>query len=243
MPVGAIREHDRFIFADAARKLNLWILVRLTNRESLRLIGLPDYYPKPIDCKAKTADFNYVARYKIAGLVVDPIEHRMAFAGGKLAKARFAWDDFQQILQNGSSGYSVNRDPNSPHFGCVTLCRLETGGRPKYLHGDYDLYDAIDAKNVRVNIAIVDELLGQRHLRGPEFRRVQDFVNSRIGISMVQHSDWTKYTHHSDEPVDVFGPQGQACTLLNEFAIRSWYQNQFEGRKTLVEKWSPHQHN
>jgi len=231
------------VFAEAARTLKLWLLVRLTNGESLKFIGLSNYTPKPIDCKAKTADYNYAPRYQVAGLVVDPTEHAMAFTGDRRVKALATWKDFQPVLQNAATGYSVDRDPSSQHYGCVTLCRAETGGRRKYLHGDYDLYDAIDANNVRTNLAIVDNLREQRHMRGPEFNRVQQFVNSRIGIPMIQHSDQSKFTHHSNEPVDVFGPQGQECTLLNEFTIRAWYRNQFEGRRTLVEKLSPHQQN
>lgn len=243
MPAGAIREQDRLIFADGAKNLSLWILVRLTNRESLKLIGQADYHPKPNDCKAKTADFNYVARYRIAGLVVDPVEHRMAFTGDRLLKAQSAWEDFQKVLQSRCSGYSVNRDPNSPHFGCVTLCRTETNGRTKYLHGDYDLYDVVDPDHVRTTMAIVDELHGQRHMRGAEFWAVKQFVDSRIGVPMIQHSDHTKFMPHSNEPVAVFGPEGEAVTLLNEAAIRTWYRDRFEGRRTMVEKWKPEQSN
>ena len=91
--MGAIRQQDKAVFADAARHFNLWILVRRTNRESLPYIGLPGYTPKPIDCKAKTADSSYDSRYRTAGLVVDPNEHRRAF-GPRLADALSEWKKF-----------------------------------------------------------------------------------------------------------------------------------------------------
>ena len=240
--MGAIRQQDKAVFADAARHFNLWILVRRTNRESLPYIGLPGYTPKPIDCKAKTADSSYDSRYRTAGLVVDPNEHRRAF-GARLADALSEWKKFQPVLQKPASGYSVDRDPNSRHFGCVTLCRAETGGVRKYIHGDYDLYDIVGGSNVRVNLAIVDTLHEQRHMRPPELRRVQDYVNSRIGVPVVQHGGQAQFAKHSDEAIDVFGPHGEECTLLNEFSIRGWYQNRFEGRRTMVEKWGPYQSN
>ena len=68
-----MRPTDKRVFLDAARQLQLWILVRRTNPASLRYIGLPGYLPKPIDCKAKTADLNQ-GRYRVAGLVVDPTQ-------------------------------------------------------------------------------------------------------------------------------------------------------------------------
>jgi hypothetical protein len=240
--MGAIRQQDKAVFADAARHFNFWILVRRTNRESLPYIGLPNYTPKPMDCKAKTADTNYDSRYRMAGLVVNPNEHRRAF-GARLADALSQWKKFQDVLRDPTSGYSVDRDTKSLHFGCVTLCRADTGGVRKYIHGDYDLYDIVDANNVRVNLAIVETLHNQRHMRAPHFERVMQYVNSRIGVPMVQHSGQVQFAAHSDEPVDVFGPQGEDCTLLNEFSIRGWYKNRFEGRRTMVEKWGPYQSN
>lgn len=47
------------------------------------------------------------------------------------------------------------------------------------------------------------------HYRGPNVLRVQEFVNSRIGSVMIQHSDETKYIDHSEQPVDAFGPNGE----------------------------------
>jgi hypothetical protein len=234
--MGAIRQQDKVVFAAAARHFNFWILVRRTNRESLAYIGLPNYTPKPMDCKAKTADTTYDGRYRTAGLVVDPEKHRRAF-GARLNDALEQWKKFQEVLRDPTSGYSVDSDSNSRHFGCVTLCRTETGGVRKYVHGDYDLYDIIDPDHARVNLAIVDTLHNQGHMRSPEFNKVKEYVNSRIGVPMVQHSGQAQFAAHSDEAVDVFGPDGEECTLLNKFSIEGWYKTFFEGRKTLADRW------
>jgi len=240
--MGAIRQQDKTVFGDAAEHLSLWILVRRTNRESLQYIGLANYTPKPMDCKAKTADTNYDGRYRTAGLVVDPKEHGRAF-GARLADALAQWKKFQEVLQDATAGYSVDRDPQSRHFGCVTVCRADIGATRKYIHGDYDLYDIVDPEHARTNLAIVDTLHNQRHMRSLEFNKVREYVNSRIGVPMIQHSGQAQFAPHSNEAVDVFGPKGEECTLLNELSIRGWYEERFGGRRTIADSWGPNQKN
>ena len=93
MSVG-MRPQDDQVFAEAARKFQVWLVVHQTNPASWKYIGLSHYFPKPITCKAKTAATNAFpgtgmprARYDTAGLVVDPTVHKGVFSGEKSIKA------------------------------------------------------------------------------------------------------------------------------------------------------------
>ena len=217
-----MRPQDKTIFLEAARRFQVWILVRRTNVESLKYIGKPGYMPKRIDCKAKTADVD-IAPYTLAGLVVDPTIHDKAFRPGKLHSAKDCWAKMQPLT---ASPYTVDTDLRSPHYGCLKL-------QGSYIHGDYDLYDIIDITQPHRNLAAVDTLLGQPHRRGPKVLTVQEFINSRIGSPMIQHGGEAQYADHSEQSIDAFGPNGEDVTILNEFSVRGWYENKFGGRKTL----------
>ena len=216
-----MRPQDKTFFLEAARKFQVWILVRRTNVESLKYIGRSGYTPKRIDCKAKTADSDF-GSYVLAGLVVDPIIHSTVFKPGKHDDALRGWAAMQPL----SAEYTVDKNPKSRHFGCLQL-----NGR--YIHGDYDLYDIIDITQAHRNLASVETLLGQPHRRGPKVLTVQKFINSRIGSPMVQHGGEAQYADHSRQSIDAFGPNGEDVTILNEFSVRSWYANRFGGRQTL----------
>ncbi len=154
MSVG-MREQDERVFFDAAKEFKVWLVVRQTNRESLKYIGLSRYFPKPITCKAKTAGFDAYARaglprsrYVTAGLVVDPTVHKNVFGGDKTAENILdLWSHFKsEYLEAKESDYSVDPDSKSLHFGCVQY-------KGKYLHSDYDLYDIILVGHERANLA------------------------------------------------------------------------------------------
>jgi hypothetical protein len=217
-----MRPQDKTIFLEAARKFQVWILVRRTNVESLKYIGMAGYTPKRIDCKAKTADSNS-GSYALAGLVVDPTIHKNVFKPGKHQEVLKCWSDMQPLS---ATPYAVDTNTKSRHYGCVQL-------RGSYVHGDYDLYDIIDVTQARRNLAAVDTLLGQPHRRGPNVLRVQEFINSRIGSQMIQHGGQAQYADHSQQAIDAFGPGGEDVTILNEFSVRGWYAERFGGRKTL----------
>lgn len=217
-----MRSSDKQIFLAAAAKFQVWILVRRTNRDSLKYIGLPGYIPKPIDCKAKTADVD-IPPFKLAGLVVNPEVHPKAFKPGKEAKALAAWKSMGPLA---GSRFKTEFNPSSKHYGCLLL-------DGKYIHGDYDLKDIIDTAQAHRNLAAVETLSGMLHRRGAKFYAVQQFVNQRIGSPMIQHGGEAQYADHSEEPIDAFGPNGEDVTLLNEFTVRSWYAERFGGRQTL----------
>jgi hypothetical protein len=138
-----IRRSDIDVFKAAALAFNHIILVRATNPESLKYIGNKNMYPKPIDCKAKTADCNVyipfscgpVIHAKTAGLVVDPtLVGARAFKEGRYAKAVEAWNDFLKdktpderskkiFKRHGSEKgcFAVDTDINSKYYGCLMI--------------------------------------------------------------------------------------------------------------------------
>src|SRR6266849_1709034 len=180
-----MRPQDERVFAEAAKKFQVWLVVRQTNPASWKYIGLSRYFPKPITCKAKTADIDSFpgsgprARYDTAGLVVDPTIHKSVFGGDKASKTLGLWNDFKtEYLDSKGSDYAVDRDPKSRHYGCVQY-------KGKYLHGDYDLYDIIVPG--RANLAVVGERDGAPDYRPARLFPIEDFVNGRIGAEMVHH--------------------------------------------------------
>ncbi len=139
-----IRPIDVDVFKAAALAFNHIILVRATNTASLQYIGNKNMYPKPIDCKAKTADCDAVISFasrhifsKTAGLVVDPtLVGAKAFKDGKYDKAMEAWNDFLKDKtpeekkakvyrrRGAASGcYAVDLDITSEYYGCLMISR------------------------------------------------------------------------------------------------------------------------
>jgi hypothetical protein len=222
-PEDGVRPQDKAVFLEAAHKFQAWILVRRTNRASLEYIGRPGYTPKRIDCKAKTADLD-VPPYKLAGLVVDPNIQPKAFKPEKLEKARRFWSEMKPQL---ATTYKVDTDLKSKHYGALKL-------HESYIHADYDLYDIIDIKQPHRNLAAIETLLGQPHRRGANVLRVQEFINSRLGSPMIRHGGEAQYAQHSEQSIDAFGPHGEDVTILNEFSVRGWYEEEFAGRKPLA---------
>ncbi len=218
-----MRPQDKEVFGDAATSLNLWILVRRTNPASLKYIGKHGFTPKPLNCKAKTADLG-----KAAGLVVDASLHKTSFRPAKLESAMRIWKEFAK-KHLGRDGFDVETSESSAYYGCLTL-------NGKYIHGDYDLYDIIIPGQERGNLVAMEEMLGQPHRRGPKVLQVQKYINERIGVEMVQHGYEAGFADHSQQSIDVFGPGGEETTILNEFSVRGWYRDKFKGRQTLPVK-------
>ncbi len=231
-----MRLGDATIFRDVARTYNSWVLVRRINQRSLRYIGRSGYTPKRIDCKPKTAILDTNGR-QLAGLVVVPTLHLQAFTRPKRQRAVECWQRFlvdcgvqpshkarpvdqgleeAKALNAKKGAYTVDLNEKSRHYGCLMF-------RGQWIHGDYDLKDIIPAGQERRNIALVEELHGQPHMRGPKLSMVQDYVNRRIGVSMVQHGAEAQYADHADERIDVFGPHGEEFTLKNARQTRLWY--------------------
>jgi hypothetical protein len=231
-----MRRQDREIFRQTAIRLKLWLLVRRTNEASLAYIGRPGYYPKPIDCKCKTADKDGYPGKKHAGLVVDPSRFPRSFHGAKLPKALAIWNEFlskhgrlgphgnKVAPPSNAQGYGVVDNPRSEHEGVVTLNRL-------YLHGDYDLYDIIDPKEPRRNEPRFEILHGERHMSSPHLEAVKTAINNAVGVPVIQHGGEMQYTGHSEQTIDGFMPSGDTFEINTLNGIREVYQIVFEGRK------------
>jgi hypothetical protein len=233
----SMRPNDRKVFADAAKTLGLWILVRRTNEASLQYINKPLYYPKPIDCKCKTADIDAYPGKRLAGLVADPFLYERAFAGGKAIKAKELWRSFWaekgcRLGANGrpetpppsARGYGVVNNERSEHHGVLTLNKL-------YLHGDFDLYDIIDPSEPKRNQPRSEMLHGVLHMVSPHLQKVQDFVNRAVGSPVIQHGGEMQFTGHSEQTIDGFMPSGDTFTTQTQAGIQEVYQIVFEGRQ------------
>lgn len=229
-----MRDQDRIVFAQASKQLKLWILVRITNKESLKYIGQNGFVPKPIECKAKTADID-LPQAQLAGLVANPIICRRSFIPSGMAKRLGLWQDFsleQHVNQKGSR-YTFVTDPASPRYGAVQLNGC-------FIHGDYDLYDVVDPNRPKGNLGAVEELNGVQHVRGANFFKVQAYVNQAIGIPMVQHSGEMQRFKNEDEDVvrhaavsiDAFTPTGE-YRRLSPSEISDLYAGEFQGRRPV----------
>jgi len=223
-----MRPQDERVFTDAAQKFQVWLIVRQTNPASWKYIGLSHCLPKPITCKAKTADLDAFpgpgmkrSRYDTAGLVVDPTVHKNVFSGVKAVKALQLWNDFKsEYLGRKGSDYSIDADSNSRHYGCVLY-------KGKYLHGDYDLYDIIVVGHERANLAVVGERDGAPDFRPARLFPLEEFINGRIGAEMVHHGGQFQFSEHTNDIVEIFGPKGERDTQ----PAASWYARNFPQRR------------
>ena len=153
-----MRPKDARIFLDAAKRLEVYILVRRTNKASIKYVGKQGFMPKPIDCKAKTASYDFYHhrlkyRLTVGGLVVDPTipGFSVAFEKNKYSSALREWQKFRRFvadvpyhelkgLTTPGKPYAVQREEGNNRYGCVLLAGREGGMEYKYLCGDYDLY-------------------------------------------------------------------------------------------------------
>jgi hypothetical protein len=244
-------------FHDAAKWFNVFILVRRTNLMSLGHVGDPACVPKRLDCKAKTADDDYVhpvhGRKQVAGLVVDPTitgpgafktsrKHASAlkewagFAASMLDPAVTTADGQARLtyVPNGRF-YFVDLNPASPRFGCVKFSANSLISAGKYIHGDFDLYGIVRADEPGRNVAVVEKRLDQTHARSPEFLDVQHYVNRKIGVPMVLHGAQESYgAEHGDEGLDVFAPDGRYFGVENAGEIARLYESTFKGRRLFT---------
>jgi len=236
-------------FQRAAAKFKVWILVRRGNPESLQWIGKDGYMPKPLDCKAKTADRPGT---DCAGLVADPIRRPDAFLSGKLNKARNEWAKFEkqlyvfdkqssrQNLEADRAGkhYTLQLDPGQNHFGCV-MYKPVFRAQAEFLHADYDLYAIVSEADPTANIFSEGTGFGgAAHSRGKLLYDVQYFFKA-AGIRegeefcspMIRHGEQETFKTDWDDALDVFWPDGQTVSeLVGADAIREFYSKTLKGR-------------
>lgn len=230
-----IRQCDEVIFAQVAKDEKVWILVRATNVHSLRYIGKTGFLPKPVDCKAKTADQGGAK----AGLVVSPLVDRSAFSGSeedpssRCGKARVEWAKFvggtPTIHSPLPAGYSIQMTPG-PLSGCLML-------NGNYLYGDYDLYDVIDPNDPLGSERLIKRVRDKDVSYSPKSLRVQQALNAKFPARMVQHGDQLSFDEHTEDLIYAFPPEDGASFIINLFqrgasraAIEAFYRQLFPGR-------------
>jgi hypothetical protein len=239
-------------FKRAAAFFKVWILVRRGNKESHQWIGKKGYMPKPLDCKAKTADLDF-QQWKTAGLVVSPDHVRLAFSPEKLTSALKEWPGFAQHLylfdrnnpqanlaaDREGKHYTLQLDESSDHYGCVVY-KPVFRRQADYLHADYDIYAIVNANDPRTNILVQEKGAGgMPHSRSPNLQPVQYFVKAASQPkvaqvpqpAMIQHGEQETFKTDFSDPLDVFWPDGKTVTSLeNEQKIREFYRITLQGR-------------
>ena len=239
-------------FKRAAARFKAWIMVRRGNPTSLRWIGKPGYIPKPLDCKAKTADQDVNGK-ECAGLVASPKLLPGAFSSRKFQDAMAEWPKFEPHLyafdpkdpaKNLASDkvgkhFTLQMDASHKHYGCV-LFKPVFRAQSEYIHADYDLYAVVPAANPAANVFVRDASFGgQPHSRSPLFFDVQYFFKAAgiltgqsVGTPMIQHGEQETFKTDWDEKLDVFWPDGKTISdLLGEAEIRDFYDTTLEGRQ------------
>jgi hypothetical protein len=261
--IKSMRPLDMKAFKEAAKLYDCYILVRRSNPASKQFIGRAGYTPKRIDCKFKTADFDFLhqglqRRLKVAGLVVNPdmdAEFVKAFGAAKYQKAIKIWRKENQSVVSPVTSHDASGKPNytwipdnkpycscsdeaSEHYGCLIFAESTPLSGGKFIHGDYDLYGIVPAADPARNVIVQEKLLGQHHSRGRLFKDVQYFVNRHMGVAMVLHGSQDTYTEDFDDEIDVFYPDGSIKLFSGPSEIAALYETEFGGRRMFTKKAS-----
>ena len=240
-----MRESDIDVFKRVAKRFNLYIGVRRTNPHSIKYIGRSGYEPKQLNCKFKTADNDAIIggrHRRLAGLVVNPKIRGMeaAFRPGKIGKSIEIWNKYagELVWRQGdpvssSKPYLVEDDPQSEHLGALRSGFYHSRLNAKFIHGDYDLYDIVDASDPQQQIIVRETMYEGTvdHVRGQKFKDVQNNLNVGFGVPMVRHGSQAGFSDFTEDDIDVFFPDGATVRkYLGEAAIRQLYAQEFQGR-------------
>jgi len=235
------RSKDITSFQLAAETFNCYILVRRTNPESVRYIGVDNYVPKPVNCKPKTAKSDVYLmsdRTKISkcgGLVVKPQKVGPdAFDGANnFADSVNLWNKSFEPLP---SGFSLEEDKNSKFYGCVKQAASAHSKEGGYIHGDYDLYGIVDALDPALRLQQAGKVNGLNHTHGKLWEYVSDFLNERFQTPMIQHGSQEHFCYHTQENVDMFTPLAsrrlRRLTIRGARNLERLYAEFFNGRMT-----------
>lgn len=241
--------HTR-VFLQAAKHFQVYILVRGANPKAFRFYGLPGYYPKRLDVKAKTAKQD-IGQYQLGGLVVDPNIHPAAFGNRDMEGVKKNWRESLDVIHTGGphrtylpagKHYMVETDPNHKHYGALYLCKSGLTTAKLFICGDYDLYGLIPAKNPKTHEFVTEERLGNKHVRTKELLDVQIYLNRLFGMPLIQHGAQESYLSHQDEPVVAFEPGGAVVVLNGKQAIESYYATKLQGRQAFDSKHPENAH-
>lgn len=172
-------ESHRKIFQQVADELDVEIDLRPTNPLMGRWFGRTGYVPKPLECKAKTADNE---GHPCGGLVVDPIRLPSAFMPGSIPAALKSWASFMREMTFGNRGRFEIVDKGFDvgivkSFGCP-------------IYSDYDLFGIFPLDSTGRITMYASE--GERKSRTSA---TIDLLNRKLGVEMIQHGadwDWLK---------------------------------------------------
>lgn len=228
-----------------AQEKGVFLIVRDGNPDSVVHFSNPDYMPKPMSCKAKTAK---VGPNK--GIVVNPIHETQKAAWDKAIAEAASTTEANKLREQRQKavdtwkkygagmlkkGYRVNKDT-----GVIEYVSPTSGGKVwKGIHGDYDLhgvYRKIDDEVMqRVNYGD-----GVESLNGEVFRsQLNQWLTGNNPKDFIQHGgqdDWKPdptiiAVKPPDPPAVVFFPDGRAPKRLETAKeMKEFYENQMAVR-------------
>lgn len=188
-----MQQRHRDVFFAVADANRCWIGVREPNDLADRWIGRPGYIPKPVTCKAKTADN---PTHRLAGLVVDPTLEPGAFRAESLLGAQESW---RRFAPGGRLPVLFTRVDSGADKGVLKL-------NGSSIHADYDL----------MALLLADPAGGRKATSQPEAKVLYDKVapalNRGFGSPMIQHGPEMAYEGmgaRASEQIWWFGPRRQ----------------------------------
>lgn len=174
-----MRPVDQRAFAYTAWWFNVFIIVRRSNRESIKYVGMPGFVPKGPETKVKTAQLDFQnpetgRTLRVAGLVVNPRAPGMRGAfktEKKYGSALKYWNEFVASgrldtvdFTNGKPSKTILREcfyvdmnRESERFGALKFSRSKMTMNAGYIHGDYDLFAIVSASNPSANVTVVEQ--------------------------------------------------------------------------------------
>ncbi|WP_415407917.1 hypothetical protein ACLHDG_05130 [Sulfurovum sp. CS9] len=226
-----------------AQDKGVFLIVRDGNPDSVDHFSNPSYMPKPMSCKAKTAQ---VGRHK--GLVVDPTNKEQVAEWDKAIdeakneaeadrlrekrkKAVDTWNQYGEGMIK--KGYRVNKDT-----GVIEYVQTLPGGKEKVwegIHGDYDLHGVYrrtgDGTMERISYGSGIETINGQAFRG----QLNHWLTGEEPKDFIQHGgqdDWLPDPNivpvkPSDPPVVVFFPDGRLPERLKTAEeMRYFYEDE-----------------
>lgn len=245
------------VFLNAAEELSCKILVRETNRLMNRWIDKPAAghccIPKPVECKAKTAD-NELSQ--LGGLVVDPTLVPDAFKDARAAEK--TWFSFTKLTQDGTrvlpSCFDVVQ--HGAFRGAVIYRNSERYPGSAFIHSDYDLMAVVEMRNKgsdglsavsrHYQVTGSDRRKDLSHNRNSDLKHilnleseVEKYVNKHIGIPMIQHGSEFTYWDvgaASRENVLCFEPGNKLSLTESSFPGADLHQRSDESRAQFLRR-------
>jgi hypothetical protein len=159
--------------------------------------------------------------------------------------------------RRGAKGfYAVDTDKTSKHFGCLMLSEQDVPGADfslntvawkdfkrnhlRYVHGDYDLYGLIDVMATektmrdsggrdRFSPTLKNEPLhGMPHIFTEQFEQFKVFINTGIGVDMIQHAGQDNVGHQGDTLYVFYPDRCKYQLTASADAIKDIYRYLFQ---------------